>query len=67
VVRCWCQRLYSDSKLDYYDIDNDQWATDLPDTRSPRDHTGGALIAIKICIAGGHDGGDPSFSDRVIN
>jgi hypothetical protein len=44
--------------LDYYDITEDRWYTNLPDAPHPRDHVGGALINGRICVAGGRDGGD---------
>ena len=53
--------------LDYYDIDADEWTTNLPDAPNPRDHTGGALInGSKICVAGGRNGGEIGFFDLVI-
>jgi N-acetylneuraminic acid mutarotase len=47
--------------LDYYDVDKDTWVTDLPDAPNPRDHTGGALIGNKICVAGGRNGGESGW------
>ena len=52
--------------LDYYDVDADEWTTNLPDAPNPRDHTGGALINNKICVAGGRNGGEIGFFDLVI-
>jgi N-acetylneuraminic acid mutarotase len=52
--------------LDYYDIDEDRWYTNLPDAPNPRDHTGGALVNGRICVAGGRDGGSIGFFDKVI-
>jgi N-acetylneuraminic acid mutarotase len=52
--------------LDYYNIDEDKWYTNLPDAPHARDHVGGALIKGRICIAGGRDGGDIDFFRKVI-
>ena len=52
--------------LDYYDIDADQWTTNLPDAPNARDHTGGVLINGRICVAGGRDGGSIGFFNLVI-
>ena len=52
--------------LDYYDISEDQWYTNLPDAPHPRDHTGGALVNGRICVAGGRDGGQLNFFDKVV-
>jgi hypothetical protein len=53
--------------LDYYDIDKDQWVTNLPDAPNPRDHTGGALVnGNRICVAGGRDGGSSGFFNLVV-
>jgi hypothetical protein len=52
--------------LDYFDIDEDKWYTNLPDAPNPRDHTGGALVNGQICVAGGRDGGSIGFFDKVI-
>jgi hypothetical protein len=43
--------------LDYYDLDSDEWVTNLPDAPHPRDHTGGAFLHDRyVCVAGGRDG-----------
>lgn len=42
--------------FDSYDTVTNTW-TILPDATYARDHTGGALIGSKICVAGGRDGG----------
>jgi hypothetical protein len=52
--------------LDYYDIDLNVWVTNLPDAPHPRDHTGGAYVNGRICVAGGRDGGSLKFYDKVI-
>lgn len=52
--------------LDYYDIDQDIWVTNLPDAPNPRDHTGGAFVNGEICIAGGRLGGDRGFFNKVV-
>jgi len=54
--------------LDVYDIDTNEWTTNLPDAPNARDHTGGALIGgtNKICIAGGRNGGEIGFFNKVI-
>jgi len=52
--------------LDYYDIDEDQWTTGLPDAPNARDHTGGALLNNKVCIAGGRNGGEIGFFNLVV-
>lgn len=52
--------------LDYYDIDSDVWVTNLPDAPNPRDHTGGALVNGRICVAGGRDGGSIGFFNETI-
>lgn len=46
--------------LDIYDIQNDSWSTG-PDAPNPRDHTGGAIIGDRFCVAGGRDGGRANF------
>ena len=43
--------------IDYYDITTDSWTALPNDAPNPRDHTGGALIGNRICVAGGRDGG----------
>lgn len=47
------------SWLDYYDINNEKWVTNLPNGMYPRDHTGGALVenGYRFCVSGGRDGG----------
>jgi hypothetical protein len=52
--------------LDFYDIDQNKWTTNLPDAPNPRDHTGGVLINGRICVAGGRDGGSVGFFNLVI-
>jgi hypothetical protein len=52
--------------LDYYDIDEEKWYTNLPDAPNPRDHTGGALVNGQICVAGGRDGGSVGFFNLPI-
>jgi len=52
--------------LDYFDIDSDEWVTDLLDAPNPRDHTGGVEIDGRICVAGGRDGGDIDFNNKQI-
>jgi hypothetical protein len=52
--------------LDYYDLDENKWYTNLPDAPNPRDHTGGAYVNGRFCVAGGRDGGDPDFFNKVI-
>jgi hypothetical protein len=43
--------------LDYYDMDRDEWVTNLPNAPNPRDHTGGAFLHDRyLCVAGGRDG-----------
>jgi hypothetical protein len=48
--------------LDMYDIATDSW-TPLPDAPNPRDHTGGALINGRICVAGGRNGAEINWPD----
>lgn len=52
--------------LDYYDIDKRIWVTNLTDAPHIRDHTGGAYVNGRICVAGGRDGGDIDFFSKVI-
>ena len=52
--------------LDYYDISEDRWYTNLPDAPHPRDHVGGGLVNGRICVAGGRDGGEIDFFAKVI-
>jgi len=53
--------------LDYYDMDTDEWTTELPETPNAQDHTGGALInGNKLCVAGGRDSGTDRFFNLVI-
>jgi N-acetylneuraminic acid mutarotase len=52
--------------LDYYDIDQNVWVTNLPDAPNIRDHTGGAYVNGRICVAGGRDGGQVGFFSKVI-
>ena len=51
--------------LDYYDITEDRWYTNLTDAPHPRDHVGGGLVNGRICVAGGRDGGDIDFFAKV--
>jgi len=48
--------------IDYYDTTTKTWVmgddADFPDAPNPRDHTGGALINGRICVAGGRRGGE---------
>ena len=44
--------------LDEYDIANDSWVAISDDAPNPRDHTGGAMINGRICVAGGRNGGE---------
>lgn len=43
-------------RLDRYDIAKDSWEQ-LADGNYPRDHTGGAMVNGRVCVAGGRDGG----------
>lgn len=43
--------------LDAYDVASDTWTALSDDAPNPRDHTGGALIDGRICVAGGRNGG----------
>jgi large repetitive protein len=54
--------------LDKYDVDLDQWTTNLPDAPNPRDHTGGGLVqnGELLCVAGGRDGGVANFFNAVV-
>lgn len=52
--------------LDYYDIDEERWHTNLPNAPNPRDHAGGALVNGRICVAGGRDGGEVKFFNKLI-
>ena len=54
--------------LDKYDVDRDQWTTNLPDASHPRDHTGGGLVQndTLLCVAGGRDTGVVDFFDAVV-
>lgn len=52
--------------LDYYHIDENRWYTGLPDAPNPRDHTGGAYVKGRICVAGGRDGGNRNFFNLTI-
>jgi N-acetylneuraminic acid mutarotase len=44
--------------LDVYDIATDSWTALSDSAPNPRDHTGGALIHGRICVAGGRNGGE---------
>lgn len=46
--------------LDMYDPETNTW-TPLADAPNPRDHTNGAIINDKLCVAGGRDGGTTDF------
>jgi hypothetical protein len=46
-------------------MDEDKWYTNLPNAPNPRDHTGGALINGRICVAGGRDSGSIGFFKNV--
>ena len=52
--------------LDFYDIDQERWVTNLPDAPNPRDHAGGALVNGRICVAGGRNGGEVGFFYKSI-
>jgi hypothetical protein len=52
--------------LDYYDITQGRWYTNLPNAPNPRDHTGGAFINGRICVAGGRNGGEINFFNNVV-
>jgi hypothetical protein len=47
--------------IDFYDTVSETWIlgsdAGFPDAPNPRDHTGGALVNGKICVAGGRNGG----------
>jgi N-acetylneuraminic acid mutarotase len=44
--------------LDVYDIATDSWTALSDSAPNPHDHTGGALIHGRICVAGGRNGGE---------
>jgi N-acetylneuraminic acid mutarotase len=44
--------------LDVYDIATDSWKNLSDSAPNPRDHTGGALINGRICVAGGRNGAE---------
>ena len=46
--------------FDMYDPETNTW-TPLADAPNPRDHTNGAIINDKLCVAGGRDGGTTDF------
>lgn len=48
------------SMLDVYDPKTDTW-TPLPDGPTPRDHTAGAVVNGKLCVAGGRNGASSDF------
>jgi hypothetical protein len=54
--------------LDKYNVDLNQWTTNLPDAPNPRDHTGGGLVqnGQLLCVAGGRDGGVSNFFNTVV-
>lgn len=51
--------------FDVYDPKNDSWEA-LPDMPFPRDHTNGAIVNGKLCVAGGRDGGQDDFWNKNI-
>lgn len=52
--------------MDAYDIASDTWETNLPNAPHPRDHTGGAMVNGKLCVAGGRDGGVSDFFNSPV-
>lgn len=52
--------------MDMYDPATDSWNSDFPDAPNARDHTGGAIINGKFCVAGGRDGSSADFSKSAI-
>lgn len=53
--------------MDAYHIASNTWETNLPNAPHPRDHTGGAIVNGKLCVAGGRDGGvDDFFNSPVL-
>jgi len=52
--------------FDAYDIDNDEWITELPDAPNAREHVGGGLVHGELlCVGGGRDQGQEG--DSVLN
>lgn len=51
--------------MDYYDLKQNKWVTNLPTMPDARDHVGGAIVKGMLCIAGGRDGGASSFFSAV--
>jgi hypothetical protein len=49
--------------LDVYNIATDTWDALSDDAPHPRDHTGGAMIQNRICIAGGRNGGEITWPE----
>jgi hypothetical protein len=49
--------------LDVYDIATDSWTPLSSSAPNPRDHTGGALINGRLCIAGGRNGAELNWPD----
>lgn len=54
--------------MDAYNYKTDTWTVNLPSMPegSGRDHTGGALVNDKLCIAGGRDGGQSNFFEANV-
>jgi hypothetical protein len=51
--------------LDVYDIARDEWSVG-PDAPHARDHTGGAVVGGRLCVAGGRDGGSAAFFAKTV-
>jgi N-acetylneuraminic acid mutarotase len=49
--------------LDEYDIASDSWKNISSSAPNPRDHTGGAMINGRLCVAGGRNGGEPDWPE----
>lgn len=54
------------SWMDYYDLKEKKWVTNLPELPEGRDHTGGGIVKGRLCVAGGRNGGAKSFFGAVI-
>jgi Kelch motif len=54
------------SWFDKYNIDTDQWTTNLPDAPHARDHTGGGMVGGKLCVASGRDSGVMDYFNATI-
>jgi len=52
--------------VDKYNIDTDQWTTNLTDAPHARDHTGGGIVDGKLCVAGGRDSGAADYFNATI-